>query len=142
MKKCVIASLFLLFCYAGLFAQQSPVGVWKTIDDATGEEKSHVEIYMEKGELKGKVIKLLRKNAKQICDKCSGAKHNKPILGMVVMEGLSKDGNKYSGGKILDPENGKEYKCSIWLENPDQLVVRGYIGISVIGRSQTWHRVK
>ena len=121
---------------------QSPVGVWKTIDDKTGEEKSHIEIYMEKGKLKGKVVKLLRKNAKQYCDKCSGDRQNKPILGMIVIEDLSKDGDDYSGGKILDPENGKEYKCTISLESKDKLTVRGYIGISLIGRSQTWHRVK
>jgi uncharacterized protein (DUF2147 family) len=140
MYKLLIINMILLYSFSNLLAQ-SPIGVWKTIDDKTGEEKSHIEIYMEKGKLKGKVVKLLRKNAKQYCDKCSGDRQNKPILGMIVIEDLSKDGENYSGGKILDPENGKEYKCTISLESKDKLTVRGYIGISLIGRSQTWHRV-
>jgi uncharacterized protein (DUF2147 family) len=125
-----------------LLSAQSPVGMWRTIDDKTGKPKSHVEIYMENGELKGRVKKLLLKPETTLCEKCEGNLKNKRVVGMDVIRGLKKDGKEYAGGTIIDPENGKEYRCSLWLEGDDKLVVRGYIGISLIGRSQTWERIR
>jgi len=134
----------LLFCLAFSFsalAQKSPVGLWKTIDDATGDAKSHIEIYEQDGKYYGKVTKLLLKPADTLCEKCNGAKKNKPVVSMVILEGLKSYKDYWSYGRILDPENGKTYKCSIWMEGNDKLKVRGYVGISALGRSQNWQRV-
>lgn len=122
---------------------QSPVGTWKTIDDETGKAKSHVEIFEKDGKLYGKVVKILtpgKENAK--CDKCGGALKGKPINGMVILNGLKKDGNEWNGGKIIDPNTGKEYKASLKLNGKDKLDVRGYIGISLVGRTQTWQKLQ
>lgn len=122
---------------------QSVVGKWKTIDDETGEAKSIVEVYEKSGKIYAKVVDILRADHKKdVCTKCDGTEKNKPILGMVIMNGLKKDGDEYNGGTILDPTNGKRYKCYITLESADKLKLRGYIGISLVGRTQYWTRVK
>ena len=122
---------------------QSPVGTWKTIDDETGKEKSYVEIYEKDGKLYGKVTKILTKGKEDSkCEKCSGALKNKPIQNMVILYDLKKSGNEWTGGKILDPNSGKEYKATVKLNGKDKLDVRGYVGISLVGRTQTWIKVK
>lgn len=142
MKKYFLTVLFVAI--AGLFSASAQVtGKWKTIDDETGEEKSIVEIYEKDGKIYGKVVEILnpaKKNAK--CTKCSGAEKDKPIMGMVIIKGLTKDGDEYTDGDILDPNKGKTYSCTLKLIGNDKLDVRGYIGFSFIGRSQTWYRVK
>jgi len=142
MKK--IITIGLLFMTTIFFAQSHTViGKWKTIDDETGKPKSIVEIYEKSGKIYGKVVDILDVNRKKdLCKDCSGEDINKPILGITVVKGLSKDGGEYSGGKILDPKNGKLYKCTIVLEGNDKLKVRGYIGFSLLGRTQYWYRVK
>ncbi len=121
---------------------QSVTGKWKTIDDETGKAKSVVEIYEVNGKIFGKVIEILDKSKEdKVCDKCSGSKKNKPIKGLVILENLEKDGEEWNGGKILDPTSGKTYKCYISLENNNKLKVRGYVGISLMGRTQYWQRV-
>ena len=132
------AVLFITTTYS-----QSVIGKWKTIDDETGQAKSIVEIYEANGKIYGKIIEIFDVARKaEVCKECSGADKNKPILGMIILRGLSKDDDEYNGGKIIDPKNGKTYKCSIALENKDKLKVRGYIGFSLIGRSQYWVRIK
>jgi len=121
---------------------QSPIGTWKTIDDETGEAKSYVEIFEQDGKLHGKLIKLLQVAEDSTCDKCPGDKKDKPLLNMVILWDLEKYKDYWSYGKIMDPNNGKTYKCSAWVEGDDKLKLRGYIGISALGRNQTWHRVK
>ena len=76
------------------------------------------------------------------CALCNGADKDKPVLGLTIIKGLSKDEEEYNGGKILDPKNGKLYKCSIILDGADKLKIRGYIGVSMFGRTQYWQRVK
>ncbi|MEK7705264.1 MAG: DUF2147 domain-containing protein [Myxococcota bacterium] len=126
-------------------AEQSPVGLWKTIDDETGKEKSIVRIWEEDGKMYGKVIKLFRgpdeeQNPK--CDKCPGDKKDQPTIGLTILWDLEKDDEEWSGGKILDPNNGKTYKCYIAVEDGGiKLKVRGFIGFALIGRTQYWHRV-
>ena len=141
MKKTFLFSLIL---FLGTFVfGQSPIGTWKTIDDETGKEKSYVEIFEKDGKLYGKVSKILTKGKENSkCDKCSGELKGKPILGMVVLNGLKKDGNEWTGGKIIDPNSGKEYKATVKLNGKDKLDVRGYVGISLVGRTQTWQKVK
>ena len=122
---------------------QSILGKWKTIDDETGKEKGIVEIYEHKGKIYGKIIEIFEQSKKHLkCEKCEGDDHNKPILGLNIIRGLKKNGNVYDGGKIIDPKNGKSYHCKITLDSKDKLTVRGYIGISLFGRSQTWIRQK
>ncbi|GGF18475.1 DUF2147 domain-containing protein [Flavobacterium limi] len=122
---------------------QGVVGKWKTIDDETGEAKSIVEIYEKSGKIYGKVVDILRADRKKdVCTKCDGTEKNKPIMGMVIINGLKKDGAEYNGGTILDPTNGKKYKCYITLDSADKLKLRGYVGISIVGRTQYWTRVK
>lgn len=121
--------------------EATPVGKWKTIDDATGKEKSIVAIYEDDGKLAGKVEKLLDPEAKTTCDKCEGDLKDQPIVGMRILWGMKKDGSNWSGGKILDPKNGKTYRCSLSLaDGGKKLNVRGFIGIALIGRTQTWIR--
>lgn len=141
--KSFFATLF--FAAFSLVAiAQSPVGVWKTIDDATGESKSHVEIFEKDGKLYGKVTKLLLKPMDTVCEKCPGDLRNTPVVGLQILSDLTSYKDYWSYGKIMDPENGKTYKCNIWFEdgNTDELYVRGYIGMAALGRNQTWHRVK
>ncbi|HTJ93053.1 MAG TPA: DUF2147 domain-containing protein [Pararobbsia sp.] len=122
----------------------SPVGIWQTIDDHTGQPKALVQISQDAdGTLSGKVIKGLGPNDQpdRRCDKCTDYRKDQLMLGMTIINGMKPDGDKYDGGQILDPENGSLYKCTMHTEDGGQkLVVRGYIGISLIGRSQTWNR--
>jgi uncharacterized protein (DUF2147 family) len=142
MKSLFFAAFFLLFSSISLQAQ-SPLGVWKTIDDKTGEAKSHLELYEKNGKLYGKVVKLLKSSPDRKCDECKGDKKDKPILGMVLVDGLYSSEGKWKGGSILDPENGNVYGCTVWLENgkPDELKVKG-IHWTGLSRTQTWYRVK
>ncbi|MTG98384.1 MULTISPECIES: DUF2147 domain-containing protein [Myroides] len=131
-----IVFLFVAVCTANA---QGIVGKWKTIDDSTGKEKSIVEIYEKDGKYYGKVAKLLnpsKPNPK--CEKCEGDEKGAPIEGLVIIKGLQKKGEEYTGGKITDPESGKQYKCTVKLNGKDKLDVRGYVGISLMGRTQTW----
>ena len=126
--------LFSVFSFAQI------EGKWKTIDDETGQAKSIVEVFKKSdGKYYGKVVKLLIKPEKPNCTGCKDDRKNKPILGMEVIRGLKKDGNEFTGGSIIDPKNGKAYKCTV-TRSGDKLNVRGYIGFSLIGRTQTWHK--
>lgn len=143
MKKNILLSFVVFFSMIFNSQSQTVLGKWKTIDDATGEAKSIVEVYEKSGKVYGKVVEILRaEHKKDVCSKCEGAEKDKPILGMVIINGLKKDDSEYNGGTILDPENGKKYKCYITLESPDKLKLRGYIGIALVGRTQYWIRVK
>ncbi|MBP6180806.1 DUF2147 domain-containing protein [Flavobacterium sp.] len=140
-SRLVIIALFFVTIFYG--QNQTVIGKWKTIDDETGKAKSIVEIYEKSGKIYGKVIEILEEeHRKKVCSNCSGEDKNKLILGMIIIKGLTKEGNEYTRGKILDPKNGKLYKCYITLESKDKLKVRGFIGISLFGRTQYWYRAK
>jgi uncharacterized protein (DUF2147 family) len=141
MKRICITLLF-LFLMAFCNAQDHGImGKWKTIDDSNGKPLSVVEIFESKGKIYGKVIEIFNQKNQKRCVNCTGEDKNKPILGLIVIKGLTKDGDDYNG-KILDPKQGKLYKCIVNLESRDRLKVRGYIGISLIGRTQVWERIK
>ena len=130
---------------APAFANEaSPVGLWKNIDDVSGKPKALIRISDNGGVLQGKIEKLFRpaeQDQNPKCDKCTDARKDQPIVGMVFMSGLKKDGDEYSGGEILDPDNGKIYKSKMELaDGGKKLKVRGYIGVPMLGRSQTWVR--
>jgi uncharacterized protein (DUF2147 family) len=139
-----LATLTVLFTTSALAQEASPVGRWTTIDDETKKPKSVIAIYEENGKLFGKIEKLFREPNEPenpVCDKCEGALKNQPILGMVILRGLKKDDDEWTGGTILDPANGKTYKCKIAVEDGGKkLKVRGYIGMSLLGRTQRWVR--
>ncbi|MEY2825587.1 MAG: DUF2147 domain-containing protein [Burkholderiaceae bacterium] len=125
-------------------ASDSPVGLWRTIDDKTGKEKSLVRVVEVNGEFKASIEKLFREPHEEQnpnCDKCPGDRKNKPVLGMTIMTGLKKTGSEYEGGEILDPANGKIYRCKMWTaEGGKKLNVRGFVGVAVLGRTQVWLR--
>jgi uncharacterized protein (DUF2147 family) len=145
MKKLLLS---LLLCFLTLFsalsnAENSPIGLWKTIDDATNKPRSLIRISDKNGELIGTVEKglLPDDSPNDVCDKCTDARKGKPIIGLTIMDGMKATGDAFEGGHILDPDNGETYKCKIKLDaTGNKLEVRGFIGISLIGRSQVWVR--
>ena len=126
------------------FAQDTPVGLWKNIDDVSGKPKALIRITETNGVLEGKIEKLFRgaeEEQNPVCDKCSDARKNQPIIGMTMLTGLKKDGAEYTGGEILDPNNGKVYRSKLKVaDGGKKLEVRGYISMPLLGRSQTWVR--
>jgi uncharacterized protein (DUF2147 family) len=122
----------------------SPIGLWKTVDDVTGKVKSVVAIWEESGKLYGRVQKLVNPdpaNPNPQCQDCAGEQKGKPVIGLRILWDLKKDGDGWSGGTILDPESGKTYKCLVSLEEGGtKLKVRGFMGISLLGRTQYWLR--
>ncbi len=136
-----IVCLVCIFLAINIQAQQEIIGKWKTIDDTTGEARSIVDIYTKSGKIYGKIIKILKESdRKQLCTECKGSNYNKPVEGMVIINGLEKNGTEYKNGTILDPENGKVYTCKIWVDKdkPTLLNVRGYIAF--LYRTQEWVR--
>lgn len=129
---------------ATVWAAASPVGRWQSIDDKTGKPKAIIEISDEGGELKGRIVELLNPSRPNpVCEKCEGERHNQPIAGMTILWGLKPDGDQWSGGQILDPENGKVYGARLKPEaGGDKLKVRGYMGVSALGRTQEWQRAQ
>ncbi|NPA46008.1 MAG: DUF2147 domain-containing protein [Chlorobi bacterium] len=141
--------LFLLIAFATasftLHAQDQIVGRWKTIDDETGKAKSIIEIYKKDGKYYGRIVQLLTEENKDgVCRTCEGKYKNKNIIGLVILKDLEYDADdeEWTGGTIMDPKNAKEYSVYLALVEPNKLKVRGYIGFSLIGRTQYWYRVE
>ena len=130
---------------AALADTSTPVGLWRTVDDKTGKERALVRVEETDGSYHAHIEKIVTRlpddDPDDLCRKCEGERKDKPVVGMVILWGLKKDGDQYSGGEILDPKNGKIYRDRMkLLDNGRKLEVRGYIGISLLGRSQTWVR--
>lgn len=144
MNKFRLLTIGLLIAISFNSYSQTIFGKWKTIDDETGNEKSIVEIYKgEDGKAYAKILELLEEGKEDsICDQCEGSKKDQPIKGMEIINGLTEDDDEWNDAKILDPKTGKIYKCLLELEESNKLKVRGYIGFSLIGRTQYWHRVE
>jgi len=123
-------------------ASASPVGLWKTFDDKTGNARALVRIYEQDGKLFGRIEQSFTPGAEtRVCVPCTDERKNQPIIGLLIVRKMQRDGNEYSGGDILDPESGSVYRCKMHLEqNGARLIIRGYIGFSLLGRSQTWQR--
>ena len=146
--KALFHAAFALALVAGplaAFAAEltTPVGTWKNIDDTTGQAMALIQITESGGKLEGKIIKVLKSDdgPNPVCKACDGERKNKPVEGMTILWGLSKDGDEWNGGQILDPKNGKIYKAKMSLDDGGlKLNVRGYIGFSLMGRSQVWQR--
>lgn len=143
LRTILTTSALLLASMSTVAASTSPVGMWKTIDDDTGQAKAIVQITEHNGTLEGTILKVLKSDdgPHPICTKCDGARHNQPVEGMTFVWGLTRDGDEWSDGHILDPHNGKVYKASMQLvDGGRKLKVRGYIGFSWLGRTQVWER--
>jgi len=133
----------LLLCARAYAADATPVGTWKTLDDKTGQPKSIVVISEANGELTGKVKEVLQSDQgpNPVCKECEGDRKNQPVTGMTILWGMKKDGDEWKGGNILDPKNGKTYGCKMHLTDGGQkLEVRGFVGFSLLGRTQVWER--
>lgn len=144
--------LCLSWLAAPLFAAtSSPVGTWNQVDDDSGKVTSVIRIaQQDDGTLSGTVEKVMNMTPEQIardgqppkCTQCDGERHNQPIEGMTIMWGLTAHGDSWDGGHIIDPASGKTYKVKLTpTDGGKELKVRGYIGFSMLGRTQVWQRV-
>lgn len=135
--------VFLIF-QASLHADaQTCLGTWKVIEDKSNEPACILELYEQDGMVNGKLLKILKSDTKQknpMCVNCTDDRKDQPVIGMEVVRGLRKKGKYWSGGRLLDPHTGKTYKCYLELINENKLKARGYIGISLLGRTQYWYR--
>jgi uncharacterized protein (DUF2147 family) len=145
MKKTISACLLALAAGSAL-AQATPAGLWKTIDDETKVEKSLVRITDSGGVLSGKVEKILSDKPDAKCVECTDERKGQPVQGMTILRGIKPDAadkGSWVGGDILDPNNGKIYKVLLKLvDGGKKLDVRGYVGMPMLGRTQTWLRVE
>ena len=145
MKK-ILITLALAAAAGTVLAQSTPVGLWKTIDDETKAEKSQVRISDAGGVLTGKIEKIAEAGKQDSkCEKCTDERKDKPVLGMLIIRNAKADADKeyWEGGDILDPSNGKVYKLRLKpVDGGKKLEVRGFIGVALLGRTQTWLRVE
>jgi uncharacterized protein (DUF2147 family) len=139
----VLVSGMVPACGAWASDLASPIGVWRTIDDKTNKPRALVRIFTRNGLLYGRVTTILDgTHADARCQDCSGDRQNQPVLGLEIIRDMRPDGDHWDGGTILNPETGDVYHCRMHLGPDGQtLVVRGFIGFSLIGRSQTWQRM-
>ena len=147
-KNLVVACLLAGVSFAAAAQASSPVGVWKTIDDATKKEKSVVRIVDNGGVYNGRIEKLLETTMAPdaVCKECTDDRKDKPVVGLLIVRNMKQsadDKSVFEGGDILDPANGKVYKAKMKLiDNGARLEVRGFVGISLLGRTQTWIRAE
>jgi len=142
--KALFAAFVMVAGATSALAQMSPVGLWRSVDDKTGESKAEIRIGESGGALQGRIEKTLRKDAKPdaVCEECADDRKGKPMAGLEIIRGGKKAEGKdvWEGGKILDPENGKEYRASFTpIDGGKKLEVRGYLG--PFWRTQNWNRV-
>lgn len=122
---------------------RSPAGLWRTVDDKTGQPKGEVRIFERDGHWFGQIVRVYDSHdAQSRCDRCSDERKGKEILGLIILREMSPTQGEYGGGDILDPDTGKVYRCKLRVaDNGEKLDVRGFIGFSMLGRTQTWFRV-
>lgn len=124
----------------------SPVGLWETVSDRLGKPDGRVRIVEVEGELRGTVVQVYsppNERPDPVCEKCEGALKNQPVVGMTILTGVRRKPDGYSSGQILDPDDGKTYRCRLELiDGGRKLAVRGYLGIPLFGRTQTWTRLE
>lgn len=143
-----IIALALFGAAAGTWASPpataTPVGLWRVIGDASGEAEALVKISEHNGRYEGRIVELLPRpgvDPAARCEHCPGERRNQPIQGLLILNGLQRHGDLFEGGEILDPDSGGVYRCSLTVSDDNRkLFVRGYLGISLLGRTQTWLR--
>ena len=145
LKHLMLATTLGLYS-AVAWSQSSPAGLWRTIDDDGKTEKSHVRIAESGGTLSGRIEKIADPSKQSArCGDCEGARKDQPVLGMTIIEGVRRasGADHWDSGTILDPNNGKVYKVRMTLKDGGRaLEVRGYVGMPLLGRTQTWQRVE
>lgn len=127
---------------AGAGTSAGPEGAWETLDDRTGMPRAVVRVAIRGAELAGVIERIFPRPGEghdPICTRCEGSLRNEPVVGMAILRGLKRDGDRWVDGSILDPENGRTYRATVWLDQQDRLRVRGHWG--PIYRTQTWRRV-
>jgi uncharacterized protein (DUF2147 family) len=140
-----ILGAILLFGYRpAMGAETSPTGLWKTFDDRTHKARGTIRIFEENGVFLGRIESSFNpEELTEHCGKCSGDRRDAPIIGLVVLRGMTRHGSEFIGGDILDPESGYLYRCKFALSGDgEKLFVRGYLGLSIFGRTQTWTRME
>lgn len=119
----------------------TPVGLWRTIDDASGQARALVRITERDGALIGRIERLLVESPDVLCEACPGELKGRPVVGLTILRGLRREGDAWTGGEVLDPNNGKTYRAQLRLAEAGQkLQLRGYLGLPSLGRTQTWLR--
>lgn len=143
MKWILLAPATLVWLGVALAQIPTPAGLWTTFNDSSGKPAGLVRIEERDGEFVGSVVQVYSEaDPNPLCELCEGALKDKPVLGMIILRGLRLDGDNYGGGTILDPDEGRTYRCTAaLLEGGRKLEVRGYLGFPWLGRSQTWVRV-
>ncbi len=147
MRRFILMSAMMAMSAVGFAADRLDGTVWKTIDDKTGKPRATVKFTeTSNGTLSATVQNLIDKDATKVCEKCTGNLKNKPVVGLTIVHGLKQVSgvkNTYDYGSILDPKSGKTYKLKGTLsEDGNTLNLRGYMGVSLLGRNQVWHRVQ
>jgi len=139
-----LIAILLSSTLAATGSEPSPSGLWKTFDDRTHKARGTIRIYEENGTFSGRIeSSFTPEELTERCDKCSGDRKDAPVVGLVVMRGMTRRGSEYDGGDILDPETGWVYRCKFVLSSDgEKLFVRGYLGMSIFGRTQTWIRME
>ena len=126
-------------------AEPSAVGLWEQVDESSGKAESWFKITERNGVYEGAIVKIFFKPGEDenwTCDRCEGAERNAPVLGLTLIKGMRRNGASYESGTIMDPRDGSVYRALMKL-SPDgqKLEVRGYLGMSLFGRSQMWNRL-
>ena len=141
MKRTILIGV--IFLSPTVLFSQTIFGKWKTIDDNSGKQKSIVAIFEQNGKAFGKVVELFREPGEDpdpICEECEDQRKNQKVKGMIIINDMEKGDDEWADGQILDPDNGKIYRCKLWLVNAKTLKVRGYWGF--LFRTQTWYRAE
>lgn len=143
MKSSLIKfSLLLFLIQSPALSGQAVIGKWYSIDP-DGEKETIIELYKREGKLFGKIVALLQEEDKEkTCKKCPEEFKGKPLLGLEILRNFEFEDEVWTKGVILVPKNGREYKCNISIDAKEKLVIRGYVGFSLLGRSTYWHRVE
>lgn len=140
------AAAALAFGFAAVVAsaadETSPAGLWQSVSDVDGKPSGYIRISEVDGEYRGVIERGVDESRRdELCDKCPGARHNQPKLGMTIITGVHRNGERFDGGEILDPDTGNVYRVRLTpVDGGRKLEVRGYLGISLFGRTQTWLR--
>jgi uncharacterized protein (DUF2147 family) len=142
--RALIIALGVLYGSSALAASAAPsvLGRWKTVDDKTHKTESVMKVWEQGGKLYGAIEKLMDLPPDTVCDRCSGELKNKKMEGMTLMWGLTFDGKVWDKGQIMDPKDGKVYRCKVELDDDGALRVRGYLGVAAFGRTQKWYRAE
>jgi uncharacterized protein (DUF2147 family) len=148
LQMLVVMSAIIMLGAAGASlraAEPFAVGLWEQVDEKSGKPESWFKITERNGAYEGNIVKIFFKPGEDenwVCDKCEGAERGKPVLGLALIKGMQRNGSSYENGTIMDPRDGAVYRALMKL-SPDgqKLEVRGYLGISLFGRSQVWNRL-